>query len=85
MLQRPSSFSRPALAGVANQAAPLTEHSIREKREEEEGEQGKQHSLDALWRPGEHAGPLGHAAAVCGGSREEALNTWDWKPAAARH
>lgn len=38
MLQRPSSFSRPTFAGVANQVAPLTEHSIREKREKEKGE-----------------------------------------------
>lgn len=38
MLQRPSSFSRPTAVGVANRVAPLTEHSIREKREKEEGE-----------------------------------------------
>jgi len=37
MLQGPSSFSRPTFVGVANQVAPLTEHSIREKREKEKG------------------------------------------------
>lgn len=76
MLQRPSSFSRPTFAGVANQVAPLTEHSIREKREKEGGEKWNQNSLNALWRPGEHTGPLRHPTTVYKGNKKETFNTW---------
>lgn len=75
MLQRPSSFSRPTFVGVANQVAPLTEHSIREEREKEKGEKLNQNSLNALWRPGEYTGPLWHPTTVYKGNKKETFNT----------
>lgn len=77
MLLRPSSFSRPTFAGVANGVAPLTEHSVREKRKKEKGEKLSQNSLNALWHPGEHTGPLGHPTTVCKGNKKETFNTWN--------
>lgn len=77
MLQRPSSFSRPTFAGVANnQVAPLTEHSIREKRKKEKGEKLNQNSLNALWCPSEYTGPLRHPTTVCKGNKKT-CDTWN--------
>lgn len=71
------SLGQHLLVWLITKVAPLTEHSIREKRKKEKGEKLNQNSLNALWCPSEYTGSLGHPTTICKGNKEKTCDIWN--------